>query len=68
MEQGNLCGAVFLDLTKTFGTVGHCTLSPKLSEIGAFPGSKWFEFCLNNRKQKTSCGNEISAVHPVTVN
>ena len=31
MKQGNLCGAVFLDLTKAFGTVGHCTLS------GLFP-------------------------------
>ena len=60
--------AVFLDLTKAFDNVGHCTLSPKLSEIGAFLSSKWFEFYLNNRKQKTSCSNEISAVHPVTVN
>ena len=68
MEQGNLCGAVFLDLKKAFDTVDRCILLSKLSEIGVSPSSiKWFESYLNNRKQKTSCGNEISAALPVTV-
>ena len=68
MEQGNLCGAVFLDLKKAFDTVDHCILLSKLSEIGVSPSSiKWFESYLSNRKQKTSCGNEISAALPVTV-
>ena len=68
MEQGNLCGVVFLDLKKAFDTVDHCILLSKLSEIGVSPSSiKWFESYLNNKKQKTSCGNEISAALPVTV-
>ena len=68
MEQGNLCDAVFLDLKKAFDTVDHCILLSKLSEIGVSSSSiKWFESYLNNRKQKTSCGNEISAALPVTV-
>ena len=68
MEQGNLCGAVFLDLTKAFDTVDHCTLLSKLSAIGVSPSSiKWFESYLSNRKQRTSCGNELSDALPVTV-
>ena len=34
MEQGKLCGAVFLDLTKGFDTVGREILLRQLSEIG----------------------------------
>ena len=68
MEQGNLCGAVFLDLTKAFDTVDHCILLSKLSAIGVSPSSiKWFESYLSNRKQRTSCGNELSDALPVTV-
>ena len=68
MEQGNLCGAVFLDLTKAFDTVDHCILLSKLSAIGVSPSSiKWFESYLSNRKQRTSCGNELSNALPVTV-
>ncbi|CAB4027542.1 Hypothetical predicted protein, partial [Paramuricea clavata] len=68
MEQGNLCGAVFLDLAKAFDTVDHCILLSKLSAIGVSPSSiKWFESYLSNRKQRTSCGNELSDALPVTV-
>lgn len=68
MEQGNLCGAVFLDRTKAFDTVDHCILLSKLSAIGVLPGSiKWFESYLSNRKQRTSCGNELSDALPVTL-
>ena len=59
---------MFLDLKKAFDTVDHCILLSKLSEIKVSPSSiKWFESYLNNWKQKTSCGNEISAALPVTV-
>ena len=68
MEQGNLCGAVFLDLTKAFDTVDHCILLSKLSAIGVSPSSlKWFESYLSHRKQRTCCGNDLSEALPVTI-
>lgn len=67
MEQGNLCGVVFLDLTKAFDTVNHCILLSKLSAVGVSPSSlKWFESYLSHRKQQTSCGNDLSEALPVT--
>lgn len=66
MEQGNLCGAVFLDLTKAFDTVDHRILLSKLSTIGVSPSSlKWFESYIGHRKQQTSCGNELSDALPM---
>ncbi|CAB4033961.1 Hypothetical predicted protein, partial [Paramuricea clavata] len=37
MEQGNLCGAVFLDLTKAFDTVDHCILCLNYRQLGFRP-------------------------------
>ena len=57
MEQGNLCAAVCLDLTKAFDTADHCILLSKLSAIGVSPSSlEWFQSYLFHRKQRTSCG------------
>ena len=61
MEKGKFCGAVFLDLRKAFDTVDHEILLTKLSKIGIDPSTlQWFQSYLSNRKQRTSCGNELS--------
>ena len=37
IERGNICGAVYLDLTKAFDTVDHEILMSKLSAVGVSP-------------------------------
>ena len=65
MERGKLCGAVFLDLSKTFDTVDHTILLRKLSSFGVTSDTaKWFESYLNGRMQCTSCGPELSDLLP----
>ena len=60
-EQGRPCGAMFLDLTKAFDTVGNQTLLSKPSEYGLSTNSlQWFCSYINDQKQRTSCGNEMS--------
>ena len=67
MEQGRLCGAVFLDLTKAFDTVDHQILLSKLSAYGLSGNSlQWFRSYITDRKQRTSCRNEMSNELPVT--
>ena len=67
IEQGKLCGAVFLDLTKAFDTVDHGILLRQLSEIGLCENSlQWFRSYITDRKQRTCCGNELSDELPVT--
>ena len=67
MEKGHICGAVFLDLTKAFDTVDHGILMSKLSSVGVSPSAlEWFKSYLSNRKQRTSCENELSDALPVT--
>ena len=66
MEQGNFYGAVFIDLTKAFDTVCHNTLLSKLSAIGVTDHALlWFQSYLGNRKQRVSCGVELSEELPV---
>ena len=66
MEQGKLCGAVFLDLTKAFDTVDHRILLRKLSKIGLCENSlQWFRSYITDRKQRTCCGNELPVTHGV---
>ena len=67
MEQGRLCGAVFLDLTKAFDMVDHQILLCKLSACGLSANSfQWSRSYITDRKQRTSCGNEMSKELPVT--
>ena len=65
--QGKLCGAMFLDLTKAFDTVDHGILLSKLFSIGLSGNSlQWFQSYVTERKQRTSCENELSSELPVT--
>ena len=58
MEQGRLCGAMFLDLTKAFDTVDHQILLSKLSAYGLSGNSlQWFRSYITDRRQRISCGN-----------
>ena len=67
MERGNLCEAVFLDMSKAFDTVDHSILLAKLSFLGLTPNAvQWFQSYLSHRKQHTSYGKEISGPLPVT--
>ena len=67
MKRGNLCGAVFLDLSKAFGTVNHSILLAKLYSLGLTPNTiQSFQSHVSHRKQRTSCGKEISYPLPVT--
>ena len=67
MESGDLCGEVFLDLTKAFDTVDHNILLSKLSAIGVSPSTlQWFKSSLSHRKQRTACGDAVSDPLPMT--
>ena len=68
MEKGKFCRAVFLDLRKAFNTVDHEILLTKLSKVGIKTSTlQWFQSYLSNRKQRASCGNELSDSLPITV-
>ena len=56
-----------LDLTKAFDTVDHQILLSKLSAYGWSGNSlQWSRSYITDRKQRTSCGNEMSNELPVT--
>ena len=65
--KGNICGFVFLDLTKAFDTDDHGIFMSKLSSVGVSPRSlEWFSSYPSNRKQQTSCDNELPEALSVT--
>ena len=67
MEKGNLCGALFLDLSKAFD-MNHDVLLSRLSSIGVCPSDLlWFKSYLDNRLQCTSCGDVLSDPLPVSI-
>ena len=52
MDQGQLTGAVFIDLRKAFDTVDHAVLLDKLSNLGIVDKEHgWFTDYLSNRTQ-----------------
>ena len=71
IDQGQLTGAVFIDLRKAFDTVNHDVLLDKLTEIGVLGHERdWFSHYLMNRTQSvefqgvTSCPVGISVGVP----
>jgi len=66
IDNGKLVGAVFMDLSRAFDTLGHSTLLSKLKTYG-INGSeiKWFSDYLFGRKQCIQLGTELSPVYPV---
>ena len=68
MDSGRLTGAIFLDLSKAFGTVDNDLLLHKLKSVGLSDDTvNWFESYLTNRKQRTSVGDTLSVTVPITV-
>ena len=68
MDSGRLTGAIFLDLSKAFGTVDNDLLLHKLKSVGLSDDTvNWFESYLTNRKQRTSVGDTLSVTLPITV-
>ena len=67
MDKGQLCGAVFIDLSKPFDTVDHRILLSKLSHFGELPCDlQWFESYLSYRTHGVLCGEDLSS--PLTIN
>ena len=64
VEQGKLVGAVFMDLSKAFDTVGHAILIEKLKCYGVY-GSElsWFGDYLFNRTQVVEIDQSYSDPH-----
>ena len=68
LDNGMLTGAVFLDLSKVFGTVDHSLLLTKLKQIGVSDNvTGWFRSYLSNRFQLTAVGDVQSTLRPIQV-
>ena len=68
MDDGQLTGVAFLDLSKAFDTVNHSRLILKLKSIGfSSHVCKWFESYLTHSSQVTVVDNCKSSIKPVNV-
>ena len=68
MDNGDLTGAVFLDLKKAFDTVDHTILLSKLSHLGVIGKElNWFANYLKNRQQCTVIDSMYSGYGQVKV-
>ena len=66
VDCGNMGGAVFIDLSKAFDTLGHSTLLAKLPAYG-IDGNEllWFTDYLFGRQQYVQLGKSTSSMQPV---
>ena len=61
IDEGKLVGAVFIDISKAFDTIGHSKLLSKLSAYGIFgPELEWFTNYLFDRTQFVTIKNTDS--------
>ncbi|CAH1256204.1 ACSS3 [Branchiostoma lanceolatum] len=66
MNEGELTGAVFIDLSKAFDTLDHTILLQKMSRYGIQgPALDWFKSYLTGRKHCTSINGATSEFHQV---
>ncbi|CAH1269734.1 KARS [Branchiostoma lanceolatum] len=64
MNEGELTGAVFIDLSKAFDTLDHTILLQKMSRYGIQgPALDWFQSYLTGRKHCTSINGATSEFH-----
>ena len=66
MDEGKLTGAIYVDLSKAFDTIGHNTIIQKLPKFG-ITGilQKWFCCYLFGRYQHVSYQNTLSTAEPI---
>ena len=68
MDQGQLTGAVFIDLRKAFDTVDHAVLLDKLSNLGIVDKEHgWFTDYLSNRTQVVEFQGVTSTPEAISV-
>ncbi len=66
MDEGRLCGVLFLDLKKAFDTVDHNIAIRLLSQLNLSSATlDWFTNYLTNRKQLTKVNNVCSDIKPI---
>ena len=67
VDKENMVGAVFVDLSKAFDTIGYAILLEKLQSYGIENVElEWFTDYLFYRQQVVSYDKELSHKHPVT--
>jgi len=67
MNNGHMTGAIFIDLSKAFDTLGHAQIIANLSNYGIFGTEReLFANYLFNRKQSVKMHQEISPMENVT--
>ena len=65
VDRGNMVGAVFIDLSKAFDTLGHSTLLAKLPAYGIIGNELlWFTDYLFGRQQYVQLGKSTTSMQP----